>query len=215
MSSKRSIGPSDASSIRFALDRDTLVVFTSDNGPWLIFDELGGSAGLLRGGKGGTFEGGMREPTIFWGPGLVKPGVVMEMGTTMDLLPTLCQLAGAEPPADRVLDGFDLTPTLRGTGAHPRDTVFYYRGTQIYAVRKGPYKAHFITRSEYGADAPQTHDPPLLYNLLHDPGEKYDVAGDHPDVIAAIEKVVEEHEKTIKSVPNQLEIPLAKVADES
>jgi arylsulfatase A-like enzyme len=158
----------------------------------------------------------MREPTIFWGPGLVKPGVVLEMGTTMDLLPTLCQLAAAELPADRVLDGFDLTPTLRGASAsaHPRDTVFYYRGTQIYAVRKGPYKAHFVTRSEYGPGTPQTHDPPLLYDLLRDPSEKYDVAAKHPEVIAIIEEVVKEHEKTIKSVPNQLEIPLAKAGEQ-
>ena len=201
------------SALEKTLEKKTLVVFTSDNGPWLTFSELGGSAGLLRGGKGGTFEGGMREPTIFWGPGIVKPGVVMEMGTTMDLLPTVCELAGAELPADRVLDGFDLTPTLRGTGAHPRDTVFYYRGTQIYAVRKGPYKAHFITRSEYGPGKPQTHDPPLLYDLQHDPSEKYNVAVDHPDVIAMIKGIVEEHETTIVNVPNQLEIPLAQAGN--
>ena len=65
---------------------NTLVIFTSDNGPWLTFKTHGGSAGLLRGGKGGTFEGGMREPTIFWWPGKIKPGVVMEIGTTMDLI---------------------------------------------------------------------------------------------------------------------------------
>jgi arylsulfatase A-like enzyme len=193
-----------------ALERQTLVVFTSDNGPWLIFDELGGSAGLLRGGKGGTFEGGMREPTIFWGPGIVEPGVVTKIGATMDLLPTACALAGAELPANRVLDGYDLSPTLRGDVAdHPRDTIFYYRGTRIFAARHGPYKAHFITRSEYGADKPVEHDPPLLYHLEQDPSEKYNIAADHADVLQQIQQIVGEHAATVEDVPNQLEIPLA------
>ncbi|NQT41202.1 MAG: sulfatase, partial [Planctomycetes bacterium] len=76
------------------LDRKTLVVFTSDNGPWLIFNEQGGSAGLLREGKGCTFEGGMREPTIFYWPGTIGPGVVKDLGSTLDLLPTCAKLAG-------------------------------------------------------------------------------------------------------------------------
>ena len=97
-----SVGQILAALRRLELDENTLVVFTSDNGPWLIFDDHGGSAGLLRGGKGGTFEGGMREPAIFWGPGIVKPQVVMDMGTTLDLLHTCCSLAGVELPGDRI-----------------------------------------------------------------------------------------------------------------
>jgi arylsulfatase A-like enzyme len=102
---------------RLRLERDTLVVFTSDNGPWTIFDEQGGSAGLLRGAKGGTYEGGMREPAIFRQPGAIKPGVVTDIGARLDLLPTFCTLAGVKAPADRVLDGYDLPPscTARGT----------------------------------------------------------------------------------------------------
>jgi arylsulfatase A-like enzyme len=165
---------------------------------------------LLRGGKGGTFEGGMREPTIFWGPGIVEPGVVTHVGATMDLLPTACALAGAELPANRVLDGYDLSPTLRGNAKdHPRGTIFYYRGTRIFAVRQGPFKAHFITRSEYGSDKPVEHDPPLLYHLEHDPSEKYNVAADHPEVIEQIQRIVREHMTSVEAVPNQLEIPLA------
>lgn len=193
------------------LKRKTLVVFTSDNGPWLTFHQTGGSAGLLRGGKGGTFEGGMREPTIFWGPGIVEPGVVMKMGATMDLLPTACALAGADLPTDRTLDGYDLTSTLRGQDVdHPRDTIFYYRGTRIFAVRKGAYKAHFITKSEYGRNDLTEHDPPLLYHLEHDPSEKYDVAKENPQVIADIKRLAQSHQKSVVSVPNQLEIPLPK-----
>ena len=107
------------------LAEDTLVVFTSDNGPWLPFHTHGGSGGLLRHGKGTTFEGGMREPTIFWWPGKVKPGGQMEMGATMDLLPTCCALSGAVAPTDRILDGYNLAPLLQGkTRTSPRDRVF-------------------------------------------------------------------------------------------
>jgi arylsulfatase A len=190
------------------LDRNTLVVFTSDNGPWHVYNEQGGSAGPLRGAKGGTFEGGVRVPTIFWGPGLVKSGVIMETGSTLDLLPTFCKLAGTSVPADRVMDGFDLTPLLRGTGPGPRQVMFYYRGTKLYAMRHGSFKAHFITRSEWGPDPEVAHDPPLLYNLDHDPSEKYDVANKHPQVIAEIRKLAEAHLKTLKPVENQLEKPL-------
>ncbi len=178
---------------REGLAENTFVVFTSDNGPWLIFDEHGGSAGLLREGKGCTFEGGMREPAVCWWPGKIKPGVVNDMGATMDLYTTILTLAGAEVPTDRVVDGLDLSPALFGTGPSPRETMFYYRGTKLYAVRKGPYKAHFFTRSGYGKDKEARHDPPLLYHLGHDPSEKYDVAKDHPEVIAGIQKEVALH----------------------
>ncbi|OHB63787.1 MAG: arylsulfatase [Planctomycetes bacterium RBG_13_62_9] len=189
---------------REGLAENTFVVFTSDNGPWLEFDEHGGSAGLLREGKGCTFEGGMREPCLMWWPGRIKPAVVRQIGTTMDLYPTILKLAGAELPTGRVLDGFDLRPVLFDKGASPRDAVFYYRGVQLYAVRKGPYKAHFITRLAYGKDQPVPHDPPLLFHLGHDPSEKHDVAKAHPDVIAEIRKEVERHRSTLVPAEDQL-----------
>ncbi|HUV65269.1 MAG TPA: sulfatase [Sedimentisphaerales bacterium] len=178
---------------REGLAENTFVVFTSDNGPWLTFDQHGGSAGLLREGKGCTFEGGMREPCVMWWPGRIKPGVVNDMGATMDLYTTILTLAGAEVPTDRVVDGLDLSPALFGTGPSPRKTMFYYRGTKLYAVRKGPYKTHFITKSAYGKDKEVRHDPPLLYHLGHDPSEKYDIAKDHPEVIADIGKEIALH----------------------
>ena len=187
------------------LGENTLVVFTSDNGPWLIFKTHGGSAGLLRGGKGGTFEGGMREPTIFWWPGKLKTGTVMEMGTTMDLFPTFCSLANIKLPDDRIYDGYDISPVMFGTGTNPRDIVFYYRDVDIFAIRKGPYKAHFMTQSEYGPDPRMVHDPPLLYNLLTDPSEKYDIADKYPEVIDEIKKILEDHNSTLVPVENQLE----------
>ena len=182
----------------------TLVVFSSDNGPWLIYDEHGGSAGLLRGGKGGTFEGGMREPGLFWWPGTIEPGVVREMGSTLDILPTAAALTGTRLPTDRVIDGEDLSPVLLGTGPSPRDTMFYYRGTKLYAVRHGAYKAHFITKPEYGGGDAEEHDPPLLYQLEHDPSERHDVAEAHPEVIDQINRLVREHRQGIVSVPSQL-----------
>jgi len=187
------------------LDKNTLVVFASDNGPWLIFNEHGGSAGLLRGGKGGTFEGGMREPAIFWWPGTVKPGVVASIGSTLDLLPTFCSLAGLPLPGDRTYDGYDISPILDGTDNCPRDVIFYYRDKDIYAVRKGAFKAHFFTQSEYGNDDRKPEDPPLLYNLNLDPSEKYNIADQHPEIIAEIRQIMEAHQNSVVPVENQLE----------
>src|SRR5262249_18631305 len=117
------------------LDRKTLVFFTSDNGPWLIFGEHGGSAGVLRGGKGSAWEGGMRVPGIAWWPGTVPAGVTtQELACNMDLFTTAVKLAGGKVPADRTIDGLDLTPVLTGKGKSPRDTMFYYRGTKLFAV---------------------------------------------------------------------------------
>lgn len=190
------------------VDRKTLVVFTSDNGPWLTYGEQGGSAGLLRGGKADTFEGGMRVPTIFWGPGFVEPGVVAEAATTMDILPTFLSLAEIPMPENRLFDGYDLTPVLANKGSTGRNTVFYYQGSELFAARLGSYKAHFKTRSGFGGEEPIRHVPPLLYDLSHDLSEKEDIAESHPDVIAEITRIVEEHKQTVEPVTDQLAIPL-------
>jgi len=187
------------------IDEKTLVVFTSDNGPWLTYGTHGGSAGLLRGGKGGTFEGGMREPAIFWWPGKIKPDVVTEIATTMDLLPTFCSLANIPVPDTRIYDGYDISPVIFGTGPGPRDFVLYYRDTEVFAVRKGAYKAHFITQSEYGTDKRIVHDPPLLYNLQTDPSEKYNIAEKFPEIIKEIKMILNDHISTLVPVENQLE----------
>jgi arylsulfatase A len=187
------------------LAENTLIVFSSDNGPWLSMLQAGGSAGLLRMGKGTTWEGGMREPTIFYLPGRIKPATIMDMGATLDLFPTACALAGAPIPDDRAMDGYDLSPVLFNGEAGPRDTMIYYRGEQIYAARKGPYKAHFITQGAYGMGGDRTEQKvPLLFHLEHDPSEKYNIADQHPEVIEEIKRVVEEHKKTVKPVENQL-----------
>jgi len=181
------------------IDRRTLVVFTSDNGPWLPFKTHGGSAGPLSHGKGTTWEGGVRTPAIFWWPGTVRPATVTDLGSAMDLFTTAAKLAGAEVPADRVIDGLDLRARLTGSGPSPRQLLFYYSDSELRAVRKGAYKAHFITSGSYGEGEKRAeHNPPLLFDLAEDPGEHYDVAAKHPDVVADLVKEVEAHRKTIK-----------------
>jgi len=186
--------------------RQTYVFFTSDNGPWLTFKTHGGSAGPLREGKGSTWEGGMREPTVMWAhPKPLARGIVHDMGSTLDLLPTLASLAGAKLPQDRVYDGHDLSPVLHGTGPSPRDTMFYYHGQQLFAVRHGAYKAHFFTKERYkGQKQPRTHNPPLLYNLDHDPGEKFDIAKGNEAIIEKIKQIAEAHKKTVVPVEDKL-----------
>ncbi|UZR96268.1 sulfatase family protein [Chondrinema litorale] len=185
------------------LDKNTMVVFTSDNGPWLIMNQEGGSAGLLRDGKGSTWEGGMREPTIFWAPGSIKPGIVTDLGTTMDLFTTLSNMVGVPIPNDRIVDGLDLSGTLFEGKKSPRNDMFYYRGDWLYAVRVGDYKAHFITQEPYGSEVIR-HDPPLLYNLSVDPSEKYDIAKENPEVIEQIREVMKAHDEKMVKGPDML-----------
>ncbi len=189
------------------LAENTLIVFTSDNGPWLTqwLKTKGGSAGLLRGGKGSTWEGGMREPCIAWWPGKISAGTINPaVSSTLDLLPTCFSLAGITPPTDRVMDGYNLLPALLENKPSPRNVMFFYRGVQLMAVRMGPWKAHFMTEPGYNGKR-RKHSPPLLFHLEHDPSEKYNIADKHPDVINKIMKVAETHASTLKPVENQLE----------
>lgn len=187
------------------LSENTIVVFTSDNGPWLPFKNNGGSAGLLKAGKGTTWEGGMREPGIFWGPGQIKPGLVTDLGSTMDLFTTFSSMAGVHLPTDRVLDGIDLTETLLNGEASSRKSILYYRGTELYAARLGDYKAHFITQGAYGELGERIdHEIPLLYNLSHDAAEKFDIAAEHPEIILQIQELIISHTSKLIRGKDQL-----------
>ena len=186
---------------------NTLVFFTSDNGPWLVFDTHGGSAGLLREGKGTTWEGGMREPAIAWWPGTIAAGSnETAVTSTLDLFPTALAMAGVELPSDRIIDGRNMLPMLKGESSEAiRDVFIFYRGSTIYAARKGSWKAHFITESAYTSDNQYTeHDPVLLFNLDEDPSEKYNVAEHHPEIIDEIEAAVAEHRANLVAYPDQL-----------
>lgn len=189
------------------LAENTLVVFTSDNGPWLTFQTQGGSAGLLRDGKGTTWDGGMRVPALAWWPGTIAPGTVTDaLATAMDLLPTAAALAEATLPQDRPYDGTSLLPLLRGETDAVRNSVPFYRGTQLFALRQGPWKAHFITRGAYETDqGPQVLDTPELYHLDHDPSEQYNIADRHPDVVAALLAEAERLRASLTPAPSRLD----------
>lgn len=162
------------------LAENTLVLFTSDNG-----GTKGNVNKPLRGGKGSAFEGGMREPTVVWRPGTVPAGTRCdEILTSMDLLPTFAQMAGAKAPSDRVIDGQDITPLLLGeAGAKtPHDRFFYHQGDSLRAVRSGPWKL-FVTGEMY-----QLHD---------DIGESKDVAAKHPDVVARLKPMFAAFERDL------------------
>ena len=199
---------------REGLDKRTLVVFSSDNGPWLVFETHGGSAGLLRDGKGSTWEGGMRVPGLFWWPGKIAAGVVThQMASTLDVFPTSVALAGGQLTSDEPIDGVNLAPLLFGTGSSPRKSMFFYRGTQLFAVRQGDFKAHFQTQPGYGPGKLERHDSPLLFHLGQDPGERFNVSEDHPQVVAEIGRLADEQERTVTAVENQLEKTASKSDD--
>jgi arylsulfatase A len=188
------------------VDRSTFVFFTSDNGPWLIMNQQGGSAGLLRDGKGSTWEGGMRVPGIAWWPGKVKPNTVnTNVACMVDLFPTLLSLAHAEHPKDRIIDGVDLSGTLLKGEPISERPFFFYRGTRLFAVRRGPWKMHLYTQKGYDQPQPDRHEPPLLFNLGVDPGETFNVATNHPALIAELQQEIEKHRATLRPVKLQLE----------
>jgi arylsulfatase A-like enzyme len=184
---------------------NTLVFFTSDNGPWtLMGTETGGSAGLLKDGKGSTWEGGMRVPGIAWWPGKIKPGVTDNVGTMLDLYPTAAKLAGAKIPNDRPMDGTDLSPLLLEERAVDRGLFCYYRGEKLYAARLGDWKIHFITQGSYFDPKPTEHAKPLLFNLAVDPSEAHEISAQHPDVVARLAAAVQQHRATVTPVRSQL-----------
>ena len=173
------------------LDQNTLVVFTSDNGPWLSKGKDGGEAGPLRGGKGSTWEGGMREPTVAWWPGRVPAGVSCDtVAGTIDLLPTFVSLAGGTVPADRKIDGADISGLLLGRTKGPaREAHYYFNGNKLQAVRSGPWKLALVTQGTgMGVkDADDTGKGLRLYNLDADIGEKTNVADANPEVVQRLQ----------------------------
>ena len=167
------------------LDENTFVLFTSDNGP--PKNTLHASPGPLRGHKGTTFEGGMREPTVVRWPGKIPAGKSNdELMTTMDLLPTFAKLAGADIPADRAIDGKDIWATLIGKAGTPHEAFFYHRGKSLTAVRSGNWKLHT-----------KNGKPDQLYDLANDIGEKKNVIASHPAVVAKLNQRLQEFAKDV------------------
>jgi len=173
----------------------TLVFLTSDNGPWIIKDEQGGSAGPFRDGKGSTWEGGMREPGIAWWPGSVAAGAVDRgVASTMDLYVTALALAGQRAPEDRTVDGHDLSARLLGgdAGADPSPFFYYGPGNTLHAVRLGPWKLHLKTSSQTGIEY-FDGKLPLLFNLEEDPGERWDRAAAFPEIVQQLAAIAADH----------------------
>ena len=172
----------------------TLVVFTSDNGPWLVKGPDGGSALPLRGGKGSTWEGGVRVPTIAWWPGKIAPGSVCDaVAGTIDLLPTAVALAGGTVPAQPVIDGRDLSPLLFGkTKESQREAHYYFAGYNIQAVRQGPWKLAIAAQPRsmgQNTDPDASGNAPRLYNLNQEIGEQTNLAAKHPEVVAKLQSL--------------------------
>ncbi|MEM9828809.1 MAG: sulfatase-like hydrolase/transferase, partial [Planctomycetota bacterium] len=190
------------------IDNNTLVIFTSDNGPWSTFSYHGGSQGPLNGSKGTSWEGGFRVPAIFRMPGKIPAGTtIRDMGCGLDLLPTIATLTGATLPADRVIDGVDLSRTLLHGEPSARKQFVFYNGRDVWAARQGPWKLHLKTARPKG---PMTHDPPILFQLDVDPSERYNINGHAAKAMKALPALIETHLQTMQPGPD-----LMKAVDES
>lgn len=184
---------------------NTIIVFSSDNGPWLAMGDHGGSSGGLRDGKGSTFEGGQRVPTVIHWPAQIAGGRIDDTITSLlDLMPTFSAIAGVPLPADREIDGADILPILIGGGGPNKRHFFYNSGltADIVAYRNGDWKLK-LPQSGY----PKFLEPVLklnlfshdllLFNLNDDPFEKNNIAADYPDRVVEMQYDIDEFKKNI------------------
>jgi arylsulfatase len=192
------------------LTEKTLVIFTSDNGPWLTFGNHAGSSGGLREGKGSAWEGGVRVPCIMSFPGVIPAGTVSNnLATTMDIFPTLAALTGTDLPKQKI-DGVNILPLLQQVAdANPRDHfVYYYDANSLKAIRQGKWKLVFPHLSQTYLNTTRGNDgfpgiyksaevPFALYDLSTDPGETFDLAPHHPAVVEALTTLANEYRKTL------------------
>jgi len=190
---------------RLGIDKKTLVIFSSDNGPWLSYGDHAGSAKPLREGKGTTFDGGQREPTIMRWPGKIPGGTVCsEPASTMDILPTIAKLTGAKLPTHPI-DGKDIWPLISGqpSAKSPHEAFFYYNGWALEAVRSGKWKLHLphgyrtlAGRKGGTGGQPVKYEQAkidlALFDLKKDVGEQHDVSAEHPDVVRRLLSLADE-----------------------
>lgn len=200
------------------LAQNTLVIFTSDNGPWLVKGADSGTALPLRGGKGSTWEGGMREPTIAWWPGKIAENSTVDAVTgTIDLLPTAVALAGGTVPAEPIIDGRDISPILFGKShTSPHEAQYYFLGYTLQAIRQGPWKLAITPQNEsMGQDVEPDADTtaPRLYNLDKEIGEKTNVAASHPEIVAKLMVLAERKSAEIGDPHPSARRPAGKVAN--
>lgn len=195
-----SVGKVLASLKKNGVADNTLVIFYSDNGPWLIRGENGGSAFPLRSGKGTTYDGGVRTACVMQWPGVIPAGsICKELASNMDLLPTFAALAGADVSTTRTIDGKDITALIKAKpdAKSPHEKFFYYFGNQLHGVRSGPWKLraenNLLNENIYRRDAPTTVTmPEVLYNLSVDAGEQKSVLKDHPKITKRLQGYLQE-----------------------
>jgi arylsulfatase A-like enzyme len=188
---------------RHGLDERTLVIFTSDNGPWLSYGDHAGSTAGLREGKGTAFDGGQRVPMLARWPGRIPAGkVCRQPAMTIDVLPTVAALAGAALPTDRIIDGKDIRPLLEKpeTAATPHEVLYFYWLTELHALRAGKWKLHLahpyrhVTVPGQGGKPGKQETRTIgvsLFDLEADPNETTDVAGANPEVVKRLEALAE------------------------
>lgn len=201
-----SVGQILAKLEELGIDQNTLVVFTSDNGPWTYQGEDAGSPGPFRCGKGSFFEGGVRVPFIAWWPGTIPPGhIVDDLAVTFDLFPTLLHLAGAALPADRVVDGQDIRGLLFGTGARPDDEVLFSLNGGMRGVRAEDWKLllAYSGGPEWMDECGSEPYPLSLYNLRFDPGEKENLASYHPEIVSYLQGEIAAFQESLQHPENQ------------
>ncbi len=204
-----SVGQVLAALDRHQLAQNTLVIFTSDNGPWLNFGNHAGSVGPLREGKGTAFEGGVRVPAIMRWPGRIEAGSASpKMAATIDILPTLAAITGAPLP-ESTIDGVNILPLLEGDeSAVPREQFYFYYGGELRAVREGKWKRVYEhrTRSYVGVEpgndglpGPYAFPtvPAALYDLEADIGETTDVSAAHPEIVLRLDALAEVARETL------------------
>ncbi|WP_145059727.1 sulfatase family protein [Lignipirellula cremea] len=187
------------------IDDQTLVIFTSDNGPWLSYGDHAGSSGPLREGKGTEFEGGIREPTLMRWPGKIPAGLFCdELASTIDILPTVAKLIGAQLP-DHKIDGKDIRPLMFGKkdAVSPHAAFYcYYSGGELQAVRDRQWKLFFPHRYRTlngrpggTGGTPVNYDHTMtgleLYDLKNDVGETRNVADEHPEIVKRLQQAAE------------------------
>ena len=205
-----SIGEVMAALIKNGLSQNTLVIFTSDNGPWLTFGNHAGSSGGLREGKGSAWEGGVRVPCIVSLPGVIPAGTITnQLASTMDILPTLAALLDAPLP-DQKIDGVNILPLLQQVSdANPRDHfVYYYDANSLKAIRQGKWKLVFPHVSQTYLGTTRGNDgfpgvyksvevPLALYDLSTDPDELVDLAPLHHALVASMTALADQYRRTL------------------
>ncbi len=183
---------------------NTLVIFTSDNGPWLVMEDHGGSAGMLRKGKMFTFEGGVRVPTVAMWPKVIAPGTVYDdMVSMMDLFPTFGEITGYEIPDDRVIDGKPILSVLKGEGVREAQNLLYFYLGDYRCVRKGDwkYKTTYPGNEKTRWRSSLAAHGELLFNLKDDPGEQNNLADSMPDKLQDMRTIFEKEYEKMGNLP--------------